>query len=302
MSTDPISDFASARQAIEAILASEKQQPGLKYPALALLHDRPTSRSIVFLHGFTNSPHQFSLLGQRFFDLGYNVWIPRQPQHGFVDRTGAALRSFQIDRYLAECSQAVDIGCRLGQKLTVVGLSGGANASIWLAQNRPEIDLAVVMAPSLGVQFVPSPLTRAAVLLLNLAPDMLIWWDGKTREANPESPDFAYTAFATRAMGQMLKLGQSAKKAGRKNKARARQMLVISSAGDRAVNQTEIRQLIRYLQKFSAVTAYEIPLAENVGHDFISPGQGRNEALYARLIDLIQAAENKPGQAGSFST
>ena len=294
MNRAPIPDFASACQAIEAILAAEKQQPGLKYPALALLHPHPTSRSIVFLHGFTNSPHQFSLLGQRFFELGCNVWIPRQPQHGFVDRTGAALRSFQVDQYLAECSRAVDIGCRLGQKLTVVGLSGGANAAIWLAQNRPEIDLAVVMAPSLGVQFVPSPLTRAAVVLLKLAPDLLIWWDGKTRETNPDSPDFAYAAFATRAMGQMLNLGQSAKKAVRKNKAQARHMLVVSNAGDRAVNQTEIRQFISYLQKLSAVTAYEIPVTENVGHDFISPGQVRNEALYARLIDLIQAAENKP--------
>jgi len=300
MNRASISDFASACQAIEAILMAEKQQVGLKYPALALLHDRPTSRAIVFLHGFTNSPHQFSLLGQRFFELGYNVWIPRQPQHGFVDRTGAALRSFQLDQYLTECSHAVDIGCQLGQKLTVVGLSGGANAAIWLAQNRPEIDLAVVMAPSLGVQFVPSPLTRAAIVLLKLAPDLMVWWDGKTRETNPESPDFAYTAFATHAMGQMLEFGQNAKKAVRKNKAQARQMLVISTAGDRAVNQTEIRQLISYLQKHSAVTTYEIPLNENVGHDFISPGQGRNEALYPLLIDLIQAAENKPGQGALF--
>ena len=291
----PISDFAAANEKIKAILAQEKLQAGLKYPALAFLHPQATDRAIVFLHGFTNSPHQFSVLGRCFYDLGYNVWIPRQPQHGLEDRTGAPLRSFHIDEYLAVCSQAVDIGSQIGRKLTVVGLSGGANAAIWLAQTRSDIDLAVVIAPSLGVQFVPSPLTRTVVFLLGLMPDRLVWWDGKTKTANPESPDFAYTAFATRAMGEILKLGQRAKHLARKNKPQARRVLVVSNANDRAVNQTEIRQLIGYLPQSMDVAAYEIPLEDDVAHDFISPGQGqgKNEALYPRLVDLIRAQENR---------
>ena len=64
----PISDFAAANEKIKAILAQEKLQAGLKYPALAFLHPQATDRAIVFLHGFTNSPHQFSVLGRCFYD------------------------------------------------------------------------------------------------------------------------------------------------------------------------------------------------------------------------------------------
>ena len=284
-----MNDFSSAVETIEQILADEKKQSGLKYPALAMLHQHASERAVVFLHGFTNSPEQFRVFGERFFQQGYNVWIPRQPFHGFEDRHGRPLQSFQIKKYLQDCEQAVEIGRHLGRKLIVAGLSGGANAAIHLAQTRAEIDLAVIMAPSLGVQFVPSVLTRPVVFLLGLLPDRLIWWDDKTKADNPDSPQFAYTAFATRAMGQMIRLGQNAKASTRRHFPKARRVLVISNEGDRAVNQTEINQLVTNWKGFPGLVTYQIPLSAQVPHDFISLGMNaeRNRAMYDTLFELI---------------
>lgn len=284
-----MNDFSSAVEAIEQILVDERKQAGLNYPALAMLHEQVSERAVVFLHGFTNSPEQFRVFGERFFQQGYNVWIPRQPFHGLEDRRGRPLQSFQIEKYLQDCEQAVEIGRHLGKKLIVVGLSGGANAVIHLAQTRAEIDLAVVMAPSLGVQFVPSLLTRPVAFLLGLLPDTLIWWDGKTKADNPDSPQFAYTAFATRAMSQMIRLGQSAKASARRHFPKARRVLVISNESDKAVNQTEINQLLKNWRDFPGLVTYQIPLSAQVPHDFMSLGMNaeRNQAMYDTLFELI---------------
>jgi carboxylesterase len=47
-----------------------------------MTHGAPTPWALVFLHGFTNCPEQFCQLGRRFFDLGHNIYVPRQPFHG----------------------------------------------------------------------------------------------------------------------------------------------------------------------------------------------------------------------------
>ncbi len=285
----PPVDFEAAVARIRAIQRSEEGQPGLRYPAQALLHPQPAERALVFLHGFTNSPEQFRPLGERFFELGCNVWIPRMPQHGLADRTGRDLRAFSLAEYLQSCQQAVDIGGALGRKLTLVGLSGGGNAAIYLAQTRSDIDLAVVIAPFIGVRFIPAWLTRPAAALLSLLPDTLVWWDGKTRNDNPESPDFAYTAFTSRSIGQVLRLGQQAKRLARQGPPAARRVLIVTNQGDEGVNQTEIDQLVAGWKGYAGLTIYQIPLDEQLPHDFISLGlhAARNAAYYPRLIDLI---------------
>ena len=57
-----------------------------------LTHGEATRHVIVFLHGYTNCPEQFAQLGQRFFELGYNVLIPRMRYHGYEDRLTPDIR------------------------------------------------------------------------------------------------------------------------------------------------------------------------------------------------------------------
>ena len=51
-----------------------------------MTHHRKVDRAVVLVHGYTTCPEQFHALGQRFFDLGYNVLSAPLPQHGFADR------------------------------------------------------------------------------------------------------------------------------------------------------------------------------------------------------------------------
>ena len=63
----------------------------------------------------------------------------------------------------------------LGERVMVVGFSGGATVAAWLAQNRPDLDSAVVMAAMMGVSFNPSTITRPFAWLISRIPDFYIW-------------------------------------------------------------------------------------------------------------------------------
>src|SRR5690349_23724651 len=50
--------------------------------SLLLTHGVRTPRVFVLLHGFTDLPEQFAVVGQHLFAAGDNVYIPRLPRHG----------------------------------------------------------------------------------------------------------------------------------------------------------------------------------------------------------------------------
>ncbi|HJX21342.1 MAG TPA: hypothetical protein VJ454_10165, partial [Steroidobacteraceae bacterium] len=64
-------------------------------------HGRRTERSLVLLHGFTNCPQQFDALGKQFFEMGWNVLIPRYPRHGYNDRLTNSIAELRLEHLLA---------------------------------------------------------------------------------------------------------------------------------------------------------------------------------------------------------
>ncbi|MEZ4639016.1 MAG: alpha/beta fold hydrolase [Caldilineaceae bacterium] len=95
-------------------------------------HGARTQRVVVFVHGFTNCPEQFEVLGQQFYDAGYNVFIPRMPHHGLSDRLTTELSKLSTEALVAFGGDVVDIAQGLGDEVTVVGLSGGGAVTAWL--------------------------------------------------------------------------------------------------------------------------------------------------------------------------
>src|SRR2546430_17387940 len=86
-------------------------------------HGRRTERALSLLHGFTNCPQQFDALGRRFFELGWNVLIPRYPRHGYSDRLNTSIAELRADHLAALADRAAEAGAGLGERLTVAGLS-----------------------------------------------------------------------------------------------------------------------------------------------------------------------------------
>jgi esterase/lipase len=78
--------YADAVARIQAFQAREGAEVNPLCRTALLTHGQWVERAITFLHGFTSCPKQFDQLGQRFFERGYNVFIPREPNHGLADR------------------------------------------------------------------------------------------------------------------------------------------------------------------------------------------------------------------------
>ena len=76
--------YEEARAAFESILEAAERTKRVDPRGYSQLidHGARAEHAIAFYHGFTNCPQQFIALGQRFFDAGYNVYVPRLPGHG----------------------------------------------------------------------------------------------------------------------------------------------------------------------------------------------------------------------------
>ncbi|MFI7658242.1 alpha/beta fold hydrolase [Micromonospora parva] len=127
-------DFDTAIRAAEATIAAEAADPEIRPESRSRLlsHGSRTGRAVLLLHGYTLAPEQYAGLAEEFFDSGYNVWIPRAPQHGTVDRRAHhRVRAGELTTYAA---QGWAVAAALGDEVGVVGISGGAVLATWLAQ------------------------------------------------------------------------------------------------------------------------------------------------------------------------
>ena len=243
----------------------------------------------MLLHGFTNCPQMYSQLAQELFDLGHNVVVPRLPHHGLADRLTTELTRLEAREMEATVQGALETAVGLGDRVVVAGLSLGAVLAAWLAQFRPEVDRAVVIAPLFGAPVVPEWVSDLAGFVAGVIPNLWVWWDFKAKAAI-EGPKHAYPRFPTRAYAEMLKLGYEVKQAAHRAAPKAREIRVVLNLNDPAVNNRATRRVIRAWREHGAdVRVYEFPRSQGLLHDLISPDQtyARTAEVYPVLIDWI---------------
>ncbi|MEU4551901.1 alpha/beta hydrolase [Micromonospora violae] len=127
-------DFDTATRAAEAVIAAEAADPQVRPESRSRLlsHGSRTGKAVLLLHGYTLAPEQYAGLAEEFFDRGYNVWIPRAPQHGTADRR--AHHRVQAGELTTYAAQGWAVAAALGDEVGIVGISGGAVLAAWLAQ------------------------------------------------------------------------------------------------------------------------------------------------------------------------
>jgi carboxylesterase len=257
--------------------------------SIVLTHGYETERVFVLLHGLTNAPRQFRELGEELFATGANVVIPRLAHHGLADRltdAHAALTAQDLIRY---AQYGVDLAQGLGKKVTVVGLSVSGISTAWLALNRDDIDEVFLLAPFFGPGVVPDRLTPAFTAALTRLPNAMLWWDPRVRENLP-GPPYNYPRFATRPLGEGLRLGLST--AADPRPLAVERFGVILTAKDPAVNNARTLRLVEQWQAASPDTEiflHTFPAAENIPHDFIDPLQpdARTDKVNALLVEWL---------------
>jgi len=299
--SNPAQSYDDALRRIQDIQSRERDNPHINpacYTRL-LTHDQETERAIVLLHGFTSCPEQFAQLGEAFYQKGYNVYIPRMPGHGYYQRSGEALKNRTPEEMLTFASESADIGRGLGAGLTVSGLSGGGSLAVWLAQERGDIDLAAPISPFLGIGFIPSALNRPLANLANRLPDFFQWWDPVHKANNPLTASYAYTRYPVHALDNFLIIGFSTKHSAKRTAPAAGQIIMVTNASDRSVNNDINQRMVSIWQGQSGakVHHYQFPKDLDLPHDLITPTRkgSRIDLVYPKLVELLGAAKKSTG-------
>ncbi len=286
----PARDYPEAM----ARLASLEQRDGADIqPAcrtLYLGHGRRTARAVLLLHGLTNCPRQYEALGRALWEAGENVLIVRLPHHGLADRMTEDLGRLTARELIGCADSALDVAAGLGDSVTVSGLSLGGVIAAWLAQTRDEVDRAVIVAPLLGLAGVPRPFTPAIANLWLLTPNRFHWWDPR-QGAHLAGPAQVYPRFSTRAIGETLRLGFALRARAAHGAPRARRLVMVGIATDRAVNNALADDLAAAWRAHGAdVVSHLFPARLGLGHDIIDPAQvgARPALVYPVLMQFLK--------------
>jgi hypothetical protein len=255
---------------------------------VVMTHGHQTGRVFVLLHGLTNAPRQFRALGEKLFATGANVVIPRLAHHGFADRMTDAHSALTAQELIRYAEYGLDLAQGLGKKVTVVGLSVSGSSAAWLAQNRDDIDEVFLLAPFFGPTLLPDQLTPALAAALTRLPNQMLWWDPRLRENLP-GPPYNYPRFATRALGEALRLGLHTAQPDRT--LRVHRLGIVLTENDPAVNNVRTRRLVEQWRANSPETdilIHEFPADKRIPHDFIDPLQpdARTDKVNSLLVEL----------------
>lgn len=259
--------------------------------SILMVHGHRTGRSVILLHGLTNCPKQFEKLGGQFFDMGYNVLVPRMPLHGMADRMNGNLVNLTAGELVAFTEESLAIAQGLGDRVSVIGLSGGGVLAAWLAQFCKDIEAAVIISPSLG-------LYRSNVLLNPTFTKLFLRLPNIYNLRTPANlliaPPYVQIKNSSRAAAQYFRLGLAVFRAARRQGPACQRIAVVSNASDLVVNMGLVKRLAQLWQARSAgmVAAYEFPLAARLPHDLIDPNAKTDHSaeVYPVLLDLIEKA------------
>jgi esterase/lipase len=298
-SDDPALDHAQAMARYQQ-LRSEEEKDGELNPVCftkVLTHERKVERAIILMHGMTNCPEQYAGLAPRFFERGYNVIIPRMPLNGLINPDTTALRNVSAEQLRDCCNAMVDIAHGLGERITYAGISAGGTMAAWVAQNRSDVERAVLIAPAFTIS--PGMGVRASRLAMRL---LLIMPNMMTQRFRPFTGGVGhnYRGFATRGLGQVMRLGFSVYDAAAKKRPAAQSVLVITNAADPAVSNGITYSLLRRWKAsgLKRLDSCVFDASYHLIHDIIDPCQQEQQValVYPILLDLV-AGPQSPQQA-----
>ena len=291
----PAATYAEALARVDSIRALEGPNMNPACRTRVLVTGARTANVVVLLHGFTNCPKQFDSLAANLVRRGYNVVLPRVPRHGLGDRMTPELMRLTANELTRSGMDAVDIARGLGERVTVAGLSSSAIVTGWLAQNRDDVDRAVLIAPSFAPHGMEAAVARRLTNAMRGAPNFFVWWDRKLKAQVP-GPRQCYPRFASHALAEVYRLGFTLLDRADRAVPRAKHLIIVTTAADEGVNNDLARDLARrWRARGAAVRTYEFPESLDIRHDMIDPEQPYQRVRISYpVIEKFLAGENDP--------
>ena len=267
----PAASFAEAVNRFNAARAHpEAPILSLCEPSL-LLHGHPTDRVYVLIHGLSNCPYSFVEWAPKLRDAGHTVMVPRMPWNGHKDNATDALRNCTARELASFSDWCIDVASALGREVIVVWISGGGVLAGWMAQNRPEVTRAVLVAPAFGLaEFggLPNALLMRVMLFL---PHISVWKDPFRRAAGISRPH-SYKRMSSHGTGEYLRLGLAVRRQAQKSAPAAGSIVVVTNADDASVDSTLTSETAAIWEHDGAdVTRFQFPKEAYLPHEMIDP-------------------------------
>lgn len=267
---DPAVTYA---EAVDRIAAAEAADADLALApegrSIALLAGARTERAVVLFHGYTSAPGQFRLIAEAYRAAGRNVWVPRMPYHGYVDRLTRDLSALTASMLRDHADRAIDIAAGLGEQVSVVGLSGGGSLATWCAVERPEVADTVAISPLMQPLGVPEWTTRLLVGALPHAPDVYAWWDPKLKE---RLPGYGYPRFSYKGIAAFLRLVYWARHvADSRAYPVPGHFTLVRNDGENRLDSAFNARLVARLVAPERLSIYTIPARDGLLHDLVTP-------------------------------
>jgi len=102
-------------------------------------HPNSSEKSIVLVHGLTDSPYFMTAIGDYFFNnLGYNVYMPLLHCHGLKEPKG--MEDVELEEWKSNVNFAIKSAATQSEQISIGGLSTGGTLSFYMAANLPKIN------------------------------------------------------------------------------------------------------------------------------------------------------------------
>lgn len=130
----PSPEFKAAVEEFKGVIAASKARNVHNLPFIRV-HPNDNRRSILLIHGLTDSPYYMKELGDIFYEKGYNVVGILLPGHGTKPED---LHDVKLAQWQAAVDKGLSIARRLGGETSIGGFStGGALALDAVARHFP---------------------------------------------------------------------------------------------------------------------------------------------------------------------
>ncbi|PKL16015.1 MAG: hypothetical protein CVV49_18530 [Spirochaetae bacterium HGW-Spirochaetae-5] len=104
--------------------------------AESVLKLRKNSAAVLLLHGFTGNPHEMKYIGEKIYQAGYSISIPRYPGHG--TSIYEMIKTGGHDWFTAAREAYIELSAH-SKKVYIVGLSmGGIFTALIASEFSPE--------------------------------------------------------------------------------------------------------------------------------------------------------------------
>ena len=281
---NPSEDYDDALHRFEKIQQNEQSIVNDAGGSQIMSHGHKTDRVYVLVHGITNSPLQFVELGEMLFDSGANVLIMRMPYHGLKSHQASELKQLKAKDLRGYSDETLDIAVGLGDAVDVIGISGGGTVTAWIAQNRSEVERAVLLSPFFGIASIPHFVDTFLMNLLDRIPNIVF--------DNPLEPqrDWVYRGEATRGVAAFLMLGKAVFKQAESAEAAAGDIYFLTTAKDDTADNSYSAELAEIWAESGAnVNQYEFEASMNIPHNSIDPATDAEikRAVYQKILEWL---------------